>query len=229
MPKTLGYLVFALMLAASLSAMALKPTHKMAADAQKLVLEQTIPLAFGDWKVLDTAAPLVNPQTEAAINKIYAQTLSRTYANAQGDVVMLSIAYGEDQSDSVGAHLPEGCYGGQGFAVSQIKRTHVNTAYADIPTTTLLATKGNRVEPITYWLRTGQQVTYPGWDTKRLKLSYAFKGDIPDGLLLRVSSITDDAEAGYLLQKQFVDALLAGLSQEQRLYLIGYHQKIKEN
>lgn len=227
MSKKVAYAAFLLMLLASISAIALRPTHKLAMEQEKLLLEQVVPKQFLDWKITEMAAPLVNPQTEEAINRIYAQTLSRVYVNSKGDMIMLSIAYGEDQSDAVGAHLPEGCYGGQGFAISQIKRTHISTPYADIPAVRLLATKGNRVEPITYWLRTGGQVAHPDWDTKRLKLSYAFKGFIPDGLLLRVSSLTDDADAGYLLQQQFVDALLASLSQEQRLYLIGYPQKIK--
>jgi EpsI family protein len=224
MSRAVAYSAFFLMLLASILAVLLKPTHKLASEHQKLALAQVIPVQFQDWKIVETATPLVNPQTEEAINKIYAQTLSRTYVNGKGDAVMLSIAYGEDQSDGVGAHLPEGCYGGQGFSVTGVNHARINTYYADIPATRLVATKGNRTEPITYWLRTGEKLTNPGWATKKVKIWYGLGGHIPDGLLLRVSSITDDVDSGYIIQQQFIEALLGSLTPEQRLYLVGYEQ-----
>jgi EpsI family protein len=229
MPRKVAYTGFALMLLASILAMVLRPSHKLASENERIVLEQVIPSQFLDWKKVETAAPLVNPQTEEAVNKIYAQTLSRTYSNSKGETMMLSIAYGEDQSDGVGAHLPEGCYGGQGFLVAGVNRTNINTPYADIPATRLVASKGNRTEPITYWLRTGEKLTNPGWPTKKVKLWYGLRGNIPDGLLLRVSSITDDVEAGYLTQQKFIEALLTALTPEQRLYLVGYERSKKNS
>jgi len=224
MPKLISLVLFTLMVSSSVAAVILKPTQTLASNHQNLDINHIIPQQFSDWTLVDAAAPLVNPQTQAAINRIYTQTLSRTYINQQGDTVMLSIAYGNDQSDGVGAHLPEGCYGGQGFAISAVNKINLKTTFADIPATRLVANKGNRIEPITYWLRTGNEVTYPGWPTKKLKLRYGFEGYVPDGLLLRVSSIGNDAEKAYLVQKQFVDDLLNSLSPDQRLYLIGYEQ-----
>ena len=172
------------------------------------------------------ATQLVNPEVEAAVNEIYAQTLSRTYVNANGQRIMLSIAYGEDQSDSVGAHLPEGCYGGQGFDVTDIYRGNLKTPYGDIPVSRLLASKSQRIEPITYWLLTGVKVAYSGWETKKAKLHYALRGIIPDGLLVRVSSITDTANSldvnnAYYLQTRFTQDLLASVSQQARTHLMG--------
>lgn len=219
------------MVLASILGMTLRPTHKMASENAKIQLEQLIPKSFADWRNEDTVTQLVNPQTEAAINKIYAQTLSRTYVNGNGERIMLSIAYGEDQSDSVGAHLPEGCYGGQGFTISDRERTKLtelsnSTMRSEIPVTRLMAVKGNRIEPITYWLRTGHEVTYPDWETKLLKMKYALKGSIPDGLLVRVSNLVEsndyaESTRAYALQAQFIAEMLKALSPSYQLQMVG--------
>ena len=106
------------MFAAAGMALALKPTEKVADAGPKIDLEVLIPKTFGDWKVDETITPLIaNPEEEALINKIYNQTLTRTYVNSQNERIMLSIAYGGDQSDSMAVHKPEVCYPGQGFQI----------------------------------------------------------------------------------------------------------------
>ncbi len=144
---------------------------------------------------------------------------------------MLSIAYGRDQTDSVGAHMPEGCYSGQGFAVNSISKQQLNTAEGNIPVMRLLARKSDRIEPITYWLTTGKKVGYPGWETKKIKLQYALSGSIPDGLLMRVSSTTasidpTDIDQAYALQTRFTNDLLTAVSPSQRLRLTGQINQI---
>ena len=220
------YILLLLMTLASILGMSLRPTHKIINDSEKVELETLIPKQFNDWRLMEMGVQLVNPQTEAAINKIYAQTLSRTYVNDQGQRVMLSIAYGEDQSDSVGVHLPEGCYGGQGFNVTNITLGNLTTLYGNIPVARLLASKSERIEPITYWLTTGEKVAYSGWETKKVKIQYALQGIIPDGLLMRVSSIVDspadvELNSAYTLQTRFTQDLLASMPQKNRLRLIG--------
>lgn len=214
------------MLCTSVLAYAARPTHKIADESEQVNLEQIIPQQFNEWRIVNMSSQIVNPETAAALNKIYAQTLSRVYENAKGQRVMLSIAYGKDQSDSVSAHMPEGCYSGQGFAVNNVSRHALNTQFGDIPVLRLLATKSNRIEPITYWLTTGKKVGYPGWETKKIKLQYALNGSIPDGFLMRVSSITSSVDStnidnAYALQKSFTTDLLAGVLPNQRVRLMG--------
>lgn len=223
----LSYGLLLLMLASSVMSMTLRPQHKMVSQAEKIQLEQLIPTQFNDWQVADMTAQLVNPELKAAVDKVYAQTLSRTYKNAQGDIIMLSLAYGEDQSDSVGVHLPEGCYGGQGFNIGLVTKQPLATAYGAIPVTRVLATKQNRIEPITYWLRTGDKLAYPGWQTKALRINYGLSGEIPDGLLVRISSLTpsdeaSDIQAAQQTQARFALDLLASLSPAKRAHLIGH-------
>lgn len=226
MKLKIGYLVLMCMLAASVMAANLRPQHKMIDGREKLELAQAVPQQFNDWRVLDLSAQLVNPELKAAVDKVYAQTLSRTYTNTKGDIIMLSIAYGEDQSDSVGVHLPEGCYGGQGFNIRDVVRDTITTDATTIPVTKVVATKSNRIEPITYWLRTGEQLTYPGMDTKLARLQYGLTGRVPDGMLVRISSLVvstqpEEIASAYQIQARFAQDLISAIPYTKRNTLIG--------
>lgn len=214
----------AMLLAAGL-AVAMKPTIIYADKYEKLDLNVLIPKQFKDWHLEEMTSHLVNPEEQAAVNKIYSQTLARSYINSKGERVMLSIAYGKDQTDSVGVHLPEGCYGGQGFTIQDSLHGVLKTRFGNIPATRLVAAKGERIEPITYWLAVGNKVVYGGWDMKKARLHYALRGIVPDGLLMRVSSISPNINDAYTLQNRFAENLLETLSPAQRIRLMGYDNK----
>jgi EpsI family protein len=201
---------------------ALTPKIKSADRATELNLETLIPQQFGDWKIDETVVPIqVSPDVQAALNKFYNQTLTRTYVNSRSEKVMLSIAYGADQSDNLQVHLPEGCYRGQGFAVSDKQESIMPTLLGQIPVAKLVATKEWRQEPITYWVVVGGEIARNNWEMKKAKLKFALKGQVADGILIRVSSITPDVEHGYGIQRDFSEAMLNAMPPEQRARLVG--------
>lgn len=215
-------MLMALMIAAAITAICLRPTHKMASDRQGFALEKIIPKEFGSWKEIDTGVkPIVNPHLESLIQKIYNQTLSRTYINDKDEVVMLVIAYGEDQSDSTGLHYPEVCYPAQGFQISPWGTGKLSTAKGSIRVKRLIGTMGSRVEPITYWTTIGNKVVTGNKETKLEKLNYGLHGVIPDGLLFRTSSINTDPELGFQKQNAFINDLLAVLSPDDLKSIAG--------
>lgn len=215
-------LVALAMLAAAGLAVALTPSRYLAQDRPEMDLETAIPRQFGGWELEATVDIIMpDPQVQAAVDRIYSQTLTRTYVNASGEQIMLSIAYGGDQSDSLQAHLPEGCYRGQGFAIQDKFKTLLDTALGTLPVARLVASKDYRTEPITYWIVVGDQATDDSWEMKKAKLRYALKGEVPDGMLVRISSITPDIDRGYAMQKDFAVALLSALTPAQRLRLMG--------
>ena len=112
-------LLFALMFASTISAQLLRPTVKLAAHLPPIDLEDSIPKTFGEWRAeLNPSGLVVNPQQTELLSKLYTHTLSRSYLNNKtGQRVMLSIAYGDDQRDSIQLHYPEVCYPAQGFQV----------------------------------------------------------------------------------------------------------------
>lgn len=220
---SLKHLVIGLcMLGGAGMALALKPTHKVADTGPKIDLETMIPHQFGDWKLDETIVPLIaNPEQEAVINQIYSQTLSRTYVNSRQDRIMLSIAYGGDQSESMAVHKPEICYPAQGFQILKNTTGTFSTGTGEIPVKRLVATQGQRIEPITYWTTVGDAVAINGLKWKLNQLKYGLTGKIPDGLLFRISSIQADDSAAYQIQDDFARELLDAMTPDGKKRIIG--------
>ena len=198
------------------------PTTKLSDSRPPMVLAEAIPSKFGDWEEdREQVSAVVNPTAAAEIARIYAQTLSRTYVNKDGERIMLSIAYGTDQSDNLSVHFPEGCYVGQGFAIGATTRGGLDTSVGKVPVARLVASMNSRNEPITYWVVVGDKAVDSSWEMKKVKLKYALRGEIPDATLMRVSNITGDVEHGYRLQQQFVSAMLASMKPDARYHFSG--------
>lgn len=202
--------------------MALTPTNKIADQKERLDLETMIPARFGNWKIDESIIPLqVDAETQAKLDKIYNQTLSRTYVNTYGERIMLSIAYGGDQSDNLAIHKPEVCYYAQGFEIMKIYADEFLTQYGKFPIKRLMAVKGSRNEPITYWVTVGNKAVLPGIEEKLQQLRYGLTGNVPDGMLVRVSTIDSDKEKAYQLQNVFIQDLLSTIADGERTRLIG--------
>lgn len=185
-------------------------------------LDTMIPREFDRWKIDPSSAALVvNPDDQGLLNKIYNQTLSRTYINEQGERVMLSIAYGSDQSTDLHVHRPEICYASSGFDIGIMTKTFVDTTIGRIPVMHLVARQGTRKEPITYWIRIGDSLTRGWLEQKLTAISYGLTGKVPDGLLFRVSTISNDAQDSYRIQQMFLAALLQAVRSEDRHWLVG--------
>jgi len=188
----------------------------------KIDLEAMIPNEFSDWKIDVSAVHLmVNPAENALINKIYSQMLSRTYINNQGERVMLSIAYGGDQKKDLQVHRPEVCYLANGFTIGKMTKDFVYTTIGQIPVMHLVANQEGRNEPITYWIRMGDSIARGWFEQKTAAVSYGLTGKVPDGLLFRISTISNDEQGSYRIQQVFLTALLQAVRSEDRHWLVG--------
>ncbi len=211
-----------LMFAGAGLALAMNPTQKIADTLEKPVLDTMIPQQIGKWKIDTSIVPIEpSPEVKALLNKIYNQTLSRTYVDPAGRRIMLSIAYGGDQSDSMRVHLPEVCYAAQGFEVFDSVAGTLPTKYGELPVKRLVATQRNRYEPITYWIVIGDKAVLSGTEQKFAQLSYGLTGKVPDGFLVRVSSIDLDRQAAYRLQEEFSKSMLDAMSETNRTRISG--------
>ena len=205
----------------------LQPRNSIA-TATPIKLEQVFPQHFGDWKIDTTVVPLeVSPELKAKVASTYDQTLSRTYINSQGYRIMLSVAYGGDQSsDSTQVHRPEFCYSAQGFTIRNGYNEAIDIDGHMLPVRRLLAINGRRVEPISYWVTVGNDATQPGMGRKLLQLQYGLSGRVPDGLLVRVSSIDESNEA-YKQQTQFIISLAANMKKTDARRVFGWGSEQK--
>jgi EpsI family protein len=210
------------MIVFSALAMLMKPTAKASSAFQKPDLSVLIPAKFGAWRVDPSSNRLmVDPEVRAAINEIYDQMLLRTYVNSMGQRVMLSIAYGSDQSTDLQIHRPEICYRVSGFSIDRIVTTSVDTGFGPIPVIQMVARRGRRNEPVTYWIRVGDSLTAGWFGQKLVTFRYLVNGIVPDGLLFRLSTISDDEQESFQTQRQFLMDLLASMPRENRFWLVG--------
>lgn len=214
--------IAALMLAASVSAVALRPTHKLADAGPKVNLEAMVPKQFGDWKIDESIVPIMPaPDVQEVLARTYSQTLSRTYINTSGYRVMLSIAYGSAQDDGMNYHRPEVCYPAQGFTVVSKSSSILRFGDRKIEAQKLLTTQHQRTEPIIYWIVIGDQATEFGLRRKLATIRYGVSGVIPDGLLFRVSAIDKNADESFIKQMGFIGDLHGVLSEQERRRIFG--------
>jgi EpsI family protein len=220
-----AWLLLLVMLGAALLAYQLTPRQKMAELNPPINLEQLIPTTFGDWQQ-DTTQNLIiaDPDQLRAMNKIYTQTLMRTYQHKNGYKIMLALAYGSDQSDFMEVHKPEICYPAQGFSLRNKQNTQLNIADRKIPITKIDTAMGARKESVTYWIVLGKNVVQGNIQKKIVQMRYGLVGQIPDGILVRASSIDDDVNRAYEQQKIFFNELVLALPPEQRSRLVGEPQ-----
>jgi EpsI family protein len=217
-----NWLVLGLMVLSVSAAAWMSPKHFTADQQQAVNLSELVPRSFGDWTELrDTSQQIINPQLAAQLQAAYTETLTRSYINSSGAVVMLSIAYGANQSRDLQVHRPEVCYAAQGFQVQALGASSINTPNGTVPVKQLMTHLGARHEPVSYWVRIGNQFVLGQVQQSLARITQGLSGHIPDGVLVRASSISQDPQAAYPVQQAFMQAMVQALSASARLVLIG--------
>ena len=78
-----------------------------------------------------------------------------------------------------------------------------------------------RVEPNTYWMRIGYDVSEGLLERQRLKLEYGLRGLVPDGALFRVSAVGVPQAESYRIEDQFIRDLIAAVDPTMRGFIVG--------
>lgn len=213
------------MLLAAIATVAIKPTKRLADQGTKVDLELLIPKVIGEWRYeISNSVQIIDPEQQATISRIYDQTLTRTYIDSQGYRIMLSIAYGSDQRDSMQLHKPEVCYPAQGFTVLDKHVEKLSLDTFSLPITRVSTSLDQRFEPVIYWITVGNSVvTNSSVEKKLVEIRYGLKGSIPDGMLVRVSSIDNDSANAYRAQRRFISSLFNTVDATGRHRIFGEH------
>lgn len=218
----------AIVLAAILSQV-MVPKRLMARTAASPSLEEIIPRQFGTWRFVPEISPIKPIDTDAYFQpderaaKVYSQEAARGYSDGQGNIVMLLVAYGPVQNYRLKAHRPEICYTANGFRVSGKTETTLQVGPGESPISVarLIAERESRVEPITYWMRVGNDISNGVIDNQLSRLKYGLKGIIPDGALIRISTIGLSEDAAFKLQDQFIRDLLHAIPAQELKFFVG--------
>jgi EpsI family protein len=212
-------LLAALMACASATGFVSQPSE---ANAPKPQFEDTIPKEFAGWRSIDERGLVVsNPEANELLRKLYGDLLSRIYVNKAGYRIMLSLAWGANQTGNLQAHLPTVCYAAQGFAVEPRPPADIATPFGHIDAARIATVSGARHEPVTYWLTNAGELVAGATGKRWAQIRMWLEGTIPDGMLFRVSSIDTDTDRAFAVQEQFVADLLANLDPGLRKRLSG--------
>lgn len=210
------------MLAAAALTLALTPRLNVSDPGLKINLETMIPTRFKVWKLEETITPIMfSPDVQANLNRIYNQMLIRTYVNNKGEQIMLTIAYGGDQNASMQVHRPEVCYPALGFQIGGLTKGYIDASGTKLPVMKLVATQGPRIEPITYWVMVGESAVRGHLEQLIARIKYGLTGEIPYGILIRVSTISANEAQSYQTEEQFVRDMLGAVPVQYRKVLTG--------
>jgi EpsI family protein len=182
-------------------------------------LDTLIPMTIGRWSYVK-ASGLVVPPEDPLERLIYAQVLTRMYGDGMTPPIMLLLAQNGSQTGFLQIHRPEICYTAAGYQISPISPHPISIDGRIVPANQMDATNGGPTEHVVYWTRVGNQIP-PNWRDQKLAVAEQnLRGIIPDAILVRISTINDDASAALASVDQFVSAMLQSIRPDRRSVLI---------
>ena len=221
-------LVSIALLGSAILAEVLTPRQLMARTAS-IDLETAIPRQFGGWTLLPSIQPLTPSDPEGIVDPdaknapVYSQEVGRSYVDRSGNVVMLMVAYGPVQNYRLKAHRPEICYTAAGFRVSEKHGEELNYSQKQQPLKLirLIAEREARFEPVSYWMRVGNDIATGVVDRQLIRLKYGLRGIVPDGALVRISTVGLSKEMSFKVQDQFIHDFLDAVAPQDRKFFTG--------
>ena len=182
-------------------------------------LEDLVPKSIGRWNFV-TASGLVVPPEDQFEKSIYAQILTRVYSDGQNPPIMLLIAQSGSQTGFLQIHRPEFCYTAGGYTISAVTPHPIPIGPMVVRADRMDAWDGGSTEHVIYWTRIGDQVPDSWRGQKWAVAEQNLKGIIPDAILIRVSTINDDAAAAIHSIDAFVKDLVLSVPAKERSVLI---------
>ena len=189
---------------------------------RKEQLGKLVPVTIGPWTFRTSAGVVVARPDDAVPTDGYDQVIARNYDSPDVPPIMLLVAYGSTQSGNLRLHRPETCYPAQGFGLSDFSSFNFAFAGTDlIQARRFTATRGDRIERLVYWTRIGNSFPRNTADEYRAILRSVLRGVVPDGVLVRVSTLTSDMSAADAAIDSFARDLVGTLPVTGRQILLG--------
>lgn len=184
-------------------------------------LEKLIPSRIGAWSFLSKSG-LVLPPRDQLIDSLYDQLLTRVYAAPDAPAVMLLLAQSPAQDGVLQIHRPEFCYPAGGYSLSESEIVPIGIGGGkSIAARFMTATSPERIEQLLYWTRVGHALPTT-WPEQRLAVASAnLRGEIPDGMMVRVSMVSPNREESAVTLTAFAEAMVGAVAPRTRLALVG--------
>lgn len=187
----------------------------------KTKLDSLIPDKIGQW-TYQTESGLVLPPRDQLSERIYDDLVTRVYAAPDGTGVMFLAAYSGQQDGMLQVHRPEVCYPASGYRLSETREMPI--ALNDglrLPSRFIVAEGISRTEQLIYWTRIGPSFPTSWLGQRGAVIEENLKGIIPDGVLVRVSTIVPDDNQAVSILQGFAKELIRAVPPKARQALIG--------
>jgi EpsI family protein len=209
-----------LMLGAAALAYARTP-QSTAPRSKKGAIDAALPKQIGGW-AFESTSGLVLPPPDSLSDRLYDEIATRVYVGPDLPPVMMLIAYSNVQDGMLQVHRPETCYPVGGFELSDPRIVDLGVGGGrSIPCRFFTASGVSRTEQVMYWTRIGDEI--PGrWLDQRMAVVRAnLRGEVPDGVLVRLSMVGPDAAAAIPMLQRFAVGMLGGVPAPTRRLLVG--------
>ena len=187
---------------------------------KKEKFEQLVPGPFGNWQVFGDAE-VVLPPPDTLRDRLYDNLVTRAYQAPNSPLVMLLLAYNNEQDGVLQVHRPEVCYPVGGFQLSATERIEVPLEKGSVPANIFTAEAPGRVEQVMYFTRLG--TAFPrSWVEQRIAVVNAnLAGDIPDGIMMRVSVIGINQDRAKPILADFTREFISASPPQLQRLLVG--------
>lgn len=213
-----GFIVGGALLATAGAAWALEP-HERVDVLGKRKLEELLPEKLGPWRFHSNSG-LVVPPSDQLSDQLYSQLLNRVYVAPETTPIMILVAQSASQTGILQVHRPEVCYPAGGYQLSPRHTVDLPLSSGTLRTTAFTATAASRIEHMIYWTRVGSAMPTT-WAEQRWAVARAnINGQLPDAVLVRISTLSSEREASFALLKKFASTLVSQLPASTRNVLI---------
>ncbi|MEE4207736.1 MAG: exosortase C-terminal domain/associated protein EpsI [Parvularcula sp.] len=165
-----------------------------------------IPSKVGGW-TSRRSAELVLPELDGG-EKLYENLETRIYEGSNLPSIMFLVAYSSVQINDVQVHRPEVCYPVAGLPIISSTPTTFQFRGKQIAARDVIADRRGPEEQILYWVRVGNRFPTTWLDQRMAMASDSLKGTLPDGVLVRISTIQKPGYRGMPILKDFARQLL---------------------
>ena len=155
-------------------------------------------------------------------SSLHEQILMRRYDGGGAASVMFIVSYHGATSPDLKVHRPETCYAVAGFHVGPVSPLTLRVdARDEVRAVTFDAQRGDRRESVLYWTRVAERFPQTLLQQRLAFLQEAARGVRPDGLLVRISIVADEAAQARASTVAFARDLLRAASSPARRWLLG--------
>lgn len=183
-------------------------------------LEALVPKKIGPWEFMSKSG-LIIPPSDQLSDQLYSQLLTRVYVSEEQLPIMLLIAQSPAQDGVLQVHRPEVCYPAGGYALSESYLHQINlSGRGSIPSRVFTASSSDRIEQLLYWTRIGDALPTTWFDQRMAVAKANLSGQIPDGVLVRISTISPERSSIAVLD-QFAMALINSIPVSAKSVLVG--------